>query len=119
MIFMANVINLDSETGANFIGDDSQASLTLDNSSTGNSLLVSRRVTANATVAPLQLKASANASAPALDITTSGFVSCTSVVLTTVANTDYAIRVWVAGQPRWIPVFKDAAIIGGAAYTEA
>lgn len=116
---MANTINLDSESGANFIGDDSQPSLTLDNSSTGAALAIQRRAGSNATIAPLQLKASANASAPALQVVTSGFASITSVVLTTVANTDRAIRVWVGGEPRWIPAFKDAAIIGAAAYTEA
>ena len=116
---MANVINLDSETGANFIGDDTSPSITIDNSSTGFPLSVQRRTTSNATVAPLAVTASANASAPVLNVQTSGFASITSVVLTTVANTDFAIRVWVAGQPRWIPTFKDAAIIGAAAYTEA
>lgn len=112
---MANIRNLDAEVGANYIGDDSQPSLTFDNSSTGYALSV-RRTTSNATVSPLEIVASANASAPVMAINTAGFVSCTSVVLTTVANTDYAIRVWINGQPRWIPVFKDAAIVGGAAY---
>lgn len=112
---MANIRNFDSEIGANFIGDDAQPSLTFDNSSTGYSLSL-KRTTSNATVSPLEVVASANASAPAMAFNTAGFVSCTSIILTTVAHTDYAIRVWINGQPRWIPTFKDAAIIGGAAY---
>lgn len=111
---MPSTYNLDVEAGASIIGDDTQPSLSLDNSSTGYSLKVSR-TTANATIAPLQLAPTGTASVPALDITTGGYASITSVVLTTVANTDYAIRVWVAGQPRWIPCFKDAAVIGAAA----
>lgn len=115
---MPNIRNIDAETGANFIGDDAQPSLTMDNSSTGYALSIQRRAGSNATIAPLHVKGSANASAPVLEVTTSGFASITSVVLTSVANTDYAIRVWVGGQPRWIPCFKDAAMIGAAAYTE-
>lgn len=114
---MANISNLNAETGANYIGDDAQPSLTIDNSSTGYALQVSRVASANATISPLALRASSLASAPVLEVRTAGYASITSVVLTTVANTDYAIRVWVNGEPRWIPLFKDAAIIGAAAFT--
>lgn len=44
------------------------------------------------------------------------FISLTSVVLTTVANTDYALPVVVGGELRYIPLFKGAALIGGAAF---
>lgn len=125
---MANIINLDAEVGANYIGDDAQPALSITNSSTGPGLSVDKLlVTSTAsiggfaalagtvTVSPLSLTPSALASAPALSVSTGGYASITSVVLTTVANTDYAIRVWVAGQPRWIPAFKDAALVGTAA----
>jgi len=130
---MANIQNLDAEIGANFIGDDAQPSLTFANSSTGPGLSVGRlhvssgasidiltaggvyAIAGTVTVSPLQLTPSALASAPAIKVATGGYASITSVVLTTVANTDYAIRVWVAGQPRWIPCFLDAALVGTAA----
>ncbi len=130
---MANIRNIDAETGANYIGDDAQPSLTFANSSTGPGLSIGRlhvssgasidiltaggvyAIAGTVTVSPLQITPSALASAPAIRVATGGYASITSVVLTTVANTDYAIRVWVAGQPRWIPVFKDAALIDAAA----
>lgn len=37
---MANLINIHAETGANMIGDDSTPTLTFENSSSGNALLV-------------------------------------------------------------------------------
>ena len=43
------------------------------------------------------------------------FVSCTSVVLTSVANFDYVIPVELNGEARYIPVLKAAGIVGGAA----
>lgn len=126
---MPNIRNIDAEIGADMIGDDAQPTLTMRNSSTGPGLSVGRLVGSSGasldavtiggagtvTVAPLIIVPSSLASAPALRVLTGGFASITSVVLTTVANTDYAIRVWVGGQPRWIPCFTDAAIIGAAA----
>ena len=130
---MANIINLNAEIGANYIGDDAQPALTFTNSSTGPGLSVDKLIVTSTatitggsfaqstvgggtvTVSPLALTPSALASAPAMSVTTGGYASITSIVLTTVANTDYAIRVWVAGQPRWIPAFKDAALVGTAA----
>lgn len=131
---MANIRNLDAEIGANFIGDDAEPTLSITNTSTGPALQLDKLVSTssatitqatlrggNVSLAPIGVTPSANASAPALVVNAAagigGFVSCTSVVLTTVANTDYAIRVRIgADQYRWIPLFKDAAIIGGAAF---
>lgn len=44
---MANIININAEVGANFIGDDAQPSLTMANSSTGPGLSVGRLLTAS------------------------------------------------------------------------
>lgn len=141
---MANIVNLYAETGPNMISDDTSPALTLQSTtnvggeirglvavSTASvdvvntpaiqtsvaaaGLTISRTAVGNMTVGVLRLAGNSVPSGSMLDITgTTGFASITSVVLTTVANTDYAIRVTVNGQARWIPLFKDAAIIGAA-----
>lgn len=100
---MANLMDLDNATAPSLNSTGTSFSLELIQAS------------GNATVAPLRLTPNSTASAPAMNIVTGGYASITSVVLTTVANTDYAIRVWVAGVPRWIPCFKDAGLVGTAA----
>jgi len=132
---MANIRNIDAEIGANMIGDDAQPTLTFSNSSTGPGLRVYSAVITstasidvarigqlaggNLSIAPARIVPTAGASVPALTVETAGFASITSTVLTTVANTDFAIRVMIGTgtdvQYRWIPCFKDAAIVGAAA----
>lgn len=56
---MANVINLNAEIGANYIGDDAQPSLAITNTSTGPGLLVDDVVvTSAATISQLNLAVS-------------------------------------------------------------
>ena len=130
---MANIRNIDAESGANYIGDDAEPTLTLDNTSTGAGLLVKKLAIVsgaslsggvwgidakggNVSLAPLTVTPSATASVPFLVVQTGGFASITSTVLTSVANTDYAIRVRVGADAyRWIPLFKDAALVGTSA----
>jgi len=53
---MPNILNLTAESGANFIGDDAQPSLTIANSSTGPGLKVDRFVvTSGASISQLNL----------------------------------------------------------------
>lgn len=125
---MSNLVNLHGEQEAGIIGDDAQPTLTLENTSTGAALRLKATSGAyalniiptssgNASVAPVRFASLSTASAPIFEVAAiGGFVSCTSVVLTTVANTDYALRVKVGSEPRWIPLFKDAAIIGAATF---
>lgn len=127
---MANLINLNAESGANMIGDDAVATLTLDNSSTGadialnivestsatDGVRVRQGVVGNMSIGVLKIVGNSVASGAMLEFSNKGFISITSVVLTTVANTDYAIRVQVGAETRWIPCFKDAAMIGSAAF---
>lgn len=127
---MANLINLDAESDADMIGDDAQPTLTLKNTSTGAGLrvavidnssatagvLVRNALVGNMSIGVLRVQGNSVASGAVLEFTNKGFTSITSVVLTTVANTDYAIRVQVGLETRWIPLFKDAAIIGSAAF---
>ena len=144
---MANLINLWDETGADIIGDDTSPALTLRNTvgpgseirglvvastasvdvldvpiltrgAANSGVLVRNTILGSASVGILRIQGTSMASGAVLEFTGKGaFASITSVVLTTVANTDYAIRVQVGLETRWIPLFKDAAIIGTAAFT--
>ena len=83
----------------------------------GTAALTVRKTTpGNMSIGTLRISGSSAASQAVLEFYEKGFVSITSTVLTTVANTDYAIRVQVGDQTRWIPLYKDAAIIGAAAF---
>lgn len=76
---------------------------------------IARSVAGSQTVAALQIEGSSLASGALINFK-GGFISTTSVVLTTVANTDYVIPVQVGLETRYIPLFKAAAIIGGATF---
>ena len=66
-------------------------------------------------VAPLRIAHLSAASAANMQF--GSFVSCTSIVLTTVANIDYVVRVALGdGTFRSIPLIKDAGVIGSAAF---
>ena len=128
---MANLLNIDATANPDLVGDAATPTLTLRNTSTGAALLaaiiendsttagvlVRRSVVGNLSIGVLRVQGSSIASGAVLEFTNKGFASITSVVLTTVANTDYAIRVQVGLETRWIPLFKDAAVIGAAAFT--
>jgi hypothetical protein len=74
-----------------------------------------RTVNGTASVAPVLFAGASAASGAVMGFT--GCISLTSVVLTTVANTDYAIPVEINGEARYIPVFKKEALIGAAVFT--
>ena len=66
-------------------------------------------------VAPLRIAHLSAASAVVAQF--GSFVSVTSVIFTTVANVDYVIRVALGdGTFRSIPLWKDAGVIGSAAF---
>ena len=125
---MSNLINLYAEAGADMIGDDAQPTLTLNNSSTGadlragiveptgEGLLVRRADVGSQSIGVLRIQGNSVASGAAIEFSNKSFISITSVVLTTVANTDYAIPVQVGLETRYIPAFKAAALVGGAAF---
>ena len=72
-------------------------------------------VAQDAGVAPLRIGHLSAASAVVAQF--GSFVSVTSVIFTTVANVDYVIRVALGdGTFRSIPLFKDAGVIGSAAF---
>lgn len=114
---MSNLINLTAEAGAGIVGDEATPAVEFKNVSTGQALSLNGGV-GNQTVAPLRIFGNSMASGVAIEFQGKGaFISITSVVLTTVANTDYAIPVQVGLETRYIPVYKAAAIIGGAAFS--
>lgn len=143
---MHNLVNLHAETEANLIGDDSAPALTLYNTGTGPGLLargvvavstasvdvldipiltrsnatsgvlVRNTAVGNQSIGILKLQGNSVASGAVFEFANKAFLSITSTVLTTVANTDYAIAVQVGLETRYIPLFKAAAIIGAAAF---
>ena len=127
---MANLINLNAETGANYIGDDAEPSLTITNSSTGPGLKVDDLVAtagatvavqlnvaagivaANATVSGLNVWGASAASGAVFALKGDSMVSVTTIKFITggVAGTN-AIRIVKSdGTFGWIPVLPDAAI---------
>ena len=90
---------------------------TLQGGAAGTSpLTVRRTVPGSISVGALRISGNSTASQAVLEFYEKGFLSITSTVLTTVANTDYAIVVQVGLETRYLPLFKAAAIIGAAAY---
>lgn len=143
---MANLPNWDAEIGADYIGDDAQPAFAFSNTGTGPGLrvfglvatstasidvvnttairsasatagvAVTQTLVGNQTVGILKIVGNSVASGAAIEFSNKAFISITSTVLTTVANTDYAIPVQVGLETRYIPVFKAAALVGGAAF---
>jgi dolichol kinase len=114
-------INIDSasEGGFKILGDGGEdaagVAVIKTAHATTPALSVGRSINGSATVAAVQFLGTSVASGAILGFG-GGFISLTSVVLTTVANTDYAIPVQVGLQMRYIPLFKAAALIGGATF---
>ena len=131
---MSNIINLDAETGADYIGDDAQPAVSFSNSSTGPGLQVDRFVnTSSATLAQVNINAgalAANASIAGLNFgrtsVASGavmaflggaYVSAVSLIF--VAGTGWAgmgaIRVVRSdGTFGWVPVLPDGQVTAAA-----
>lgn len=135
MIYTSNLINLNAETGANYIGDDAQPSLTFTNASTGPGLQVDRFVTTsgasisaltlnpgilagNATVGvALAVPTPSVASGAILKLGGQAFVSAVSIVFAASANWAGmgAIRVVRSdGTFGWIPVLPSAVVTAAA-----
>lgn len=102
---MANLIDLFADVGSCLIGDDTTASLRVENNSTGQVLDLR---SAGATTAVINMVVSgASGSNFAFNNIGRGFVSTNST-----ASIAYAVKVSVAGAPNgdyWIPVFTGKA----------
>ena len=116
---MAINYDLASEGGMKVFGDGSEDSAGVvqfkSKSTTIPALSIGKTINGSATYAALNFLGTSVASGALMRFEGS-FISLTSVVLTTVANTDYAIPVVVGGELRYIPLFKGAALIGGATF---
>lgn len=114
---MALNLDLANEGGAQIIGDGGETNgvFQVKTGGTVPALVVGRAAAGSQTIAAMKILGSSLASGALIEFG-GGFISCTSVVLTTVANTDYCIPVQVGLETRYIPVFKAAAVIGGAAF---
>lgn len=84
------------------------------NATGGTALLVGSTVVGSPTIAAFKVLHPSVASGAVMELG-GGFISCTSVILTTVANIDYVFPVSLNGNIRYIPVLKGAGISGGAA----
>lgn len=129
---MANLLNFDSETSANMIGDDSTPTLEFSNTSTGPGLQTDRFVaksgativnaqistaagaaTANSTIAGFELTGNSVASGAVLKLANkSAFVSTATIKVIAAAAADTgAIRVLKPdGTFGYIPVYPDSAV---------
>lgn len=117
---MANIVNLDAESGGGMIGDDSSPTLAISNSSTGRALdavstsAAAVRTTAvgaaNATArSSLELAGTSVASGAVIALLNlSSFVSTETIDITLVDMTAGALRVVLPnGTFGWIPVLND------------
>lgn len=111
---MANLLNIDAESGANIIGDDATPTLSISNT-VGPALEVVAKGTANASISGLKLTSSV-ASEAVMQLGGGAFVSATTIKFTTgaVAGTG-AIRVALTdGTFGWIPVLPDGTVTAAA-----
>lgn len=131
---MANIINLDAEVGANFIGDDTGPSATFSNSSTGSGLEVRKLATvsgasidslnvggpilaAAATISNFNIVGASRASGAVLALKSDAFVSAVSLIFAAGAGWAGmgAIRVVrTDGTFGWIPVLPDSQVTAAA-----
>jgi len=113
-------LNLDlaNEGGVQIIGDGGENPAGVVQFRTAGAmpaLNLGRTATGSQTVGILRFGGSSMASGALMEFT-GGFISVTSIVLTTVANVDFVIPVQVGLETRYIPVFKTAAVVGAATF---
>lgn len=114
---MALNLDLANEGGAQIIGDGGETDgvLQVKTANAVPALVIARSGIGSSTIAAFQVAGSSMASGALIGFT-GGFISATSIVLTTVANVDYVIPVQVGLQVRYLPLFKAAAVVGAAAF---
>ena len=115
---MPNLINLNAEVGADFIGDDAgnAAGVAFRSAATeGAAALFTKTVAGSPTVAVVQFSTNSTASAPILELQNQGFVSATTILFTTGATAGVgAVRVKYGNNYGWIPVLPDGSVTGAA-----
>lgn len=114
---MANVVNLNAEVGANFIGDDASPALTFSNTGGGSALRLSNTPTGNSSVGVLELGIGSVASAAAVGLVGGAFTSAVSLIFAAGAGWAGMGAIRVArtdGTFGWIPVLPDAQVTAAA-----
>jgi len=108
---MANVVNINAESGANMIGDDATPTLSFENT-VGPALEVKAKATAGASISGLRLADQSIASAAVLSLGNTAFVSVTTILFTTgpVAGAGAIRVVRTDGTFGWIPVLPDGSV---------
>lgn len=113
------IYDLDNEYGARIIGDGGESSVgTLQvrsGAAATPALYISRAAAGSPTIAPLRIAGTSAASAALIGFG-GGFISLTSVILTTAAHFDYAVPVEVGNVQRYIPLVAAGGLVGGAAF---
>ena len=111
---MANLVNLEAESGASLVGDDTAPALTLKNTlATGPALRVEKLGAANASIAALELSAASTASVPVIGLVNGAFVSAVSLIFAASGNWAGMGAIRVArndGTFGWIPVLPDGQV---------
>ena len=74
-----------------------------------------RSVNGTASIAPVSFLGTSAASGAVMGFG-GGFISVTSILLTSAAHFDYVIPVELNGEARYIPVIKAGGLVGGAAF---
>ncbi len=113
---------VDVDASGTQIGIDADSSSTTagagdfrSSASIGPALVVGRTVNGSPTVGALQFLGTSVASGAILGFK-GGFISLTSIILTTAAHFDYALPVEVNGVQRYIPLVAATGISGAAAF---
>lgn len=115
---MALVVDKDNEYGFRILGDggeDGAVAKIVTGAAGLPALSISRSVAGSQTVAALQIEGSSLASGTLINFK-GGFVSVTSILLSSAAHVDYVIPVQVGLETRYIPVWKGTGLVGGAAF---
>lgn len=114
---MALNVDLANEGGLQVIGDGGETNGVFQVKTGGAvpAMVIGRTAAGSQTIGILKLTGSSMASGALIEFG-GGYISATSIVLTTVANVDYVLPVQIGLETRYIPVFKAAAVIGAAAF---
>ena len=111
---MANLVNLEGESGASLVGDDTNPAVTFKNTTAGPALRLESTPVANSTIGvPVVLSANGGASVALIALQNGAFVSAVSLIFAAGAAWDGlgAIRVVRSdGTFGWIPVLPDAKV---------
>ena len=112
-----NIVNLNAESGANFIADDSSAGVVFSNTGTGSAMRLDKTPSANHSVAVLELGIGSVASAAAIGLVGGAYTSAVSLIFAAGANWAGMGAIRVArtdGTFGWIPVLPDGQVTAAA-----